>query len=57
MKHRGRGVKVIGIKLCLTLETHWSSVGIGSTLRLDNIFSLFSFSYQLLFNVLYYMFG
>ena len=46
MKHRGRGVKVVGLLLFLASETHWLSVGIGSILRLDNIFILFSFSYQ-----------
>ena len=48
MKHRGRGMKVVGILLFLASDTHWLSVGIGSTLRLDNIFILFSFSCQLL---------
>ena len=48
MKHRGRGVKVVGLLQLLALETLGLSVGIGSTLRLDNIFILFSFSYELL---------
>ena len=38
MKHRGRGVKVVGLLLFLASETHWLSGGIGSILRLDNIF-------------------
>ena len=38
MKHRGRGVKVVGLLIFLASETHGSSVGIGSFLRLDNIF-------------------
>ena len=41
MKHRGRGVKVIGLLLFLASETHWWSVGIGSILRLDNILFYF----------------
>ena len=48
MKHRGRRVKVVGLLLCLASETHWLSVGIDSTLPLDKILILFSFSYQLL---------
>ena len=46
MKHRGQGVKMVGLLLFLASETHWLSVDIGSILRLDNIFILFSFSYQ-----------
>ena len=38
MKHPGQGVKVVGLLLFLALETHWLSVGIGSILRLNNIF-------------------
>ena len=49
MRHRGRGVKVVGFFIFLTPETHLVSVDIGSILRLDNILILFSFSYQLLF--------
>ena len=49
MRHRGQGVKVVGFLVFLTSETHWVSVGIGSILRLGNIFILFSFPYQLLF--------
>ena len=49
MGSRRRGVKVVGIFILLTPATQWFSVGIGSILRLDNIFILFSFSYQLLF--------
>ena len=37
MRHRGRGIKVVGFLIFLTPETHWFSVGIGSTLRLDYI--------------------
>ena len=48
MDHRGRGDKVLGLLLFLASETHWFSVGIGSILHLDNIFILFSFSYQFL---------
>ena len=44
MRHRGRGVKVVGFLIFLTPETHWFSVGIGSILRLDYILNLFSFS-------------
>ena len=47
MRHRGRVVKVVELVLFLASETHWLSVGIGPILRLDNIFILFLFSYQL----------
>ena len=49
MRHRGRGVKVVGFLIFLTPETHWFSVGIDSTLRLEYILISFLFSYQLLF--------
>ena len=49
MRHRGRGVKVIGLLIFLTLETRWFSVGIGLILGLDNILILFSFSNQFIF--------
>ena len=45
MKHRGRGVNLVGLLVFLALEILRLSVGIGSILRLDNIFILFSFSY------------
>ena len=38
MKRRGREVKVVGLLIFLTTETHWLSMGIGSILRLYNIF-------------------
>ena len=38
MKHRGRGIKVVGHLQFLASETLGLSVGKGSTLRLDNIF-------------------
>ena len=41
MKHRGRGVKVVGLLLFLASETLWLSVGIDSTLRFDNILIYF----------------
>ena len=47
MRHRDRGVKVIGFLIFLTPESRWFSVGIGSILRLDNILILFSFSYHI----------
>ena len=37
MRHRGRGVEVVGFFIFLTPETHWFSVGIGSIIRLDHI--------------------
>ena len=49
MRQLGRGVKVVGLLIFLTPETHWTSVGISSILRLDNILILFLFPYQLLF--------
>ena len=49
MRHRGRGVKVIGLLIFLNPETRWFSVGIGSILGIDYIFILLSFSYQFLF--------
>ena len=49
MRHRVRGVKVVGFLIFLFPETHSPSVEISSILRLDNILILFSFSYQLLF--------
>ena len=41
MRHRGRGVKVIGFLQFLTPETRWFAVGIGSILSLDNILIYF----------------
>ena len=37
MKRCGRGVKMVGLLISLTPETHWLSVGMCSILRLDNI--------------------
>ena len=45
MRHRGRGVKLVGF-IFLTPETHWPSVGKSSFLRLDNILILFSFYFN-----------
>ena len=50
MRHRGRGVKVVyRIFNVLTPETRWFLVGIGSILRLDNIFIfvLVSITYEI----------